>query len=265
MSFAMCVDVRSTPVTRANPVAKLGACLIVTLTLLLSVDWVSAAVALVLQTAVLPLCGLAPRVLLRRLAPVLVAAGPAGVVTCFIGVDGGRMLADLGWLDVTEGSLASGVAITLRVLAVGVPGVVLLASTDPTDLADALAQRLHLPARFVLGGLAGLRLVGLMVADWRTLALARRARGVGDGSGPLGSARVLGGQAFALLVLAVRRGTRLATAMEARGFGAPVPRSWARSSTFAARDVGVALGGVVIAASSAATALLAGSWTFILG
>lgn len=260
----MGVDVRPTPVTRANPVAKLGACLVVTVTLLLSVDWVSAAVALTLQVAVLPACGLAPRVLLRRLAPVLVAAGPAGLVTCLIGVDGGPVLADLGWLDVTEGSLASGIAITLRVLAVGVPGVVLLASTDPTDLADALAQRLHLPARFVLGGLAGLRLVGLMVAEWRTLALARRARGVGDGSGPLGAVRVLGGQAFALLVLAVRRGTRLATAMEARGFGATTRRTWARPSTFAVRDAALLAGAVAVAAAAAGAAVMAGTWSFIL-
>ncbi len=37
--------------------------------------------------------------------------------------------------------------------------------------------------------------------------------------------------AFVLLVFAVRRGTKLATAMEARGFGADVERTWARPST----------------------------------
>lgn len=264
MSLAMGADVRATAVTRANPVAKLGAALVVTFVLLLSVDWVSAAVALALQVAVLPWCGLGARVLLLRLSPVLFAAGPAGLVTAFIGVDDGRVLLDLGLLDVTEGSLRSGVAITLRVLAVGVPGVVLLASTDPTDLADALAQRLHLPARFVLGGLAGLRLVGLMVTEWRTLALARRARGVGDGSGPLGATRVLAGQAFALLVLAVRRGARLAFAMEARGFGATAERTWARSSTFAVRDAVLLVGAVGVAAAAAGAALAAGTWSFIL-
>ncbi len=260
----MGAPVRPTPITRANPVTKLGACLVLTAVLLLSVDWVSAATALAVEAAVLPWCGLAARDLLRRTAPVTVAAASAGLVTCLIGVDGGSVLLAAGPLDVTEGSLRSGVAIVLRVLAVALPGVVLLASTDATDLADGLAQRLHLPHRFVLGALAGLRLVGLMVEEWRTLALARRARGVGDDSGPLGRARMLAGQAFALLVLAIRRGTRLATAMEARGFGAPGPRTWARPSTFARRDAALAAGAVTAAAASATFAVLAGTWSFVL-
>ncbi len=37
----------------------------------------------------------------------------------------------------------------------GCPRVVLFVTIDPTDLADGLAQTLHLPARFVLGALAG--------------------------------------------------------------------------------------------------------------
>src|SRR5690606_22149712 len=99
----------------------------------------------------------------------------------------------------------------------------------PTDLADGLAQVLRLPSRFVLGGLAGLRMVGLFLDDWRALELARRARGVAD----RGRLRRFFGMAFALLVLSIRRGAKLATAMEARGFGADAPRTWARESRFA--------------------------------
>jgi energy-coupling factor transport system permease protein len=264
VSLTLAAHGRETPITRANPVTKLFAALAITVVLLLSVDVVSALTALTLELLVLPWCGLSAGVLLRRLSPVLIAAGSAGVVTCMIGVDSGAVLLDLGLLDVTTGSLSSGVAITFRVLAVGVPGIVLLASTDPTDLADALAQRLRLPHRFVLGALAGLRLVGLMVEDWRTLSLARRARGVGDDRGPIGGARVLAGQAFALLVLAIRRGTRLATAMEARGFGAAGPRTWARPSTFGLRDAALAGGAALTAGTSVAAAHLAGTWSFIL-
>ncbi len=264
MSLAFAAHVRETPVTRANPVTKLFAALAITIVLLLSVDWVSAATALALELLVVPFCGLTAPALLKRLTPVLIASPTAGLVTVLIGEDSGRVLLGFGPLDVTQGSLSSGVAIVLRVLAVGLPGVVLLATTDPTDLADALAQRLRLPRRFVLGALAGLRLVGVMVEEWRVLAMARRARGVGDHQGVLGGVRVLAGQAFALLVLAIRRGTRLATAMEARGFGAPGPRTWARPSTFAPRDVVLALGAVVVAAASVTAAVTAGTWSFIL-
>jgi energy-coupling factor transport system permease protein len=261
----MGLQVRSTPVTRANPVAKLGAALVITLVLLLSVDWVSASVALGLELLVLPWCGLALHDVVRRTAPVWLAAVPAGLVTFVLGRDSGEVLASFGPFVVSEGSVELGVAITLRVLAVGLPGVLLLASTDPTDLADALAQRLRMPHRFVLGALAGLRMVGLMVSEWRTLTLARRARGVGDGRGPVGAARVLAGQSFALLVLAIRRGARLATAMEARGFGAPVQRSWARPSTFAPRDAVLLAGAVLVATAAVSAAVAAGTWSFILG
>ena len=131
-------------------------------------------------------------------------------------------------MRVSEGSLVLALATTLRVLAIALPSVVLFATVDPTDLADGLGQVLRLPARFVLGALAGLRMVGLFLDDWRALELARRARGVAD----RGRIRRFLGMAFALLVLSIRRGSKLATAMEARGFGAPGPRTWARESPF---------------------------------
>ena len=155
-------------------------------------------------------------------------------------------------------------AIALRVLAIGLPSVVLIATTDPTDLADGLAQILRLPARFVLGGLAGMRLVGLLTDDWRTLAMARRARGVADGRGPIAALRSLGARSFSLLVLAIRRGSRLATAMEAKGFGADTPRSWARESRLGRFDVLLVLGGAVIAAAAVAVSVLTGAWSFVL-
>jgi len=112
----------------------------------------------------------------------------------------------------------------------------------------------------VLGALAGLRLVGLFVHDWRSLELARRARGVAD----TGRLRRVLGQALALLVLAVRRGTKLATAMEARGFDGPGARSWARPSPFGRAEV-VTIGcGVLLGAACVAAAVAGGTWNFIL-
>jgi energy-coupling factor transport system permease protein len=187
------------------------------------------------------------------------------VAVALYGRDGGATLLQLGFVSVTDGSLALAGAIGLRILAVGVPGIVLFATTDPTDLADGLGQVLRLPSRFVLGGLAGLRLVGLFMDDWRQLALARRARGVADSGGPIGALRRFGQQAFALLVLSVRRGSKLATAMEAKGFGSDRPRTWARPSTFGARDAALVGIGVVVAAAAVTAAVLAGTWAFVLG
>jgi energy-coupling factor transport system permease protein len=257
------VGALTAPIARAHPVAKLAISTVVSLALLLTVDGVTAATALALELLALPWCGLGPRALARRGWVVAAGAVPAGLVTTVYGVDAGRVLAGIGPITITEGSFASGLSITLRVLALGLPGVVLLATTDPTDLADGLAQVLRLPAAFVLSALAAMRLFGVLAQEWQALALARRARGLGD-DGPVGRLRTLFGQVFALLVLALRRATVLATAMEARGFGAGVERTWARPSRLARADVLLIMGGVLLAAAATAAGLLAGTWRLLL-
>jgi energy-coupling factor transport system permease protein len=262
LSGAPVVDRRAV-VARANPAAKLAVATLISFGLLLTVDVVTAGTALLLELALLPWCGLGPRALLRRSWPVLVGAVPAAVVTAWLGVDSGAVLLGLGPVTLTEGSLAAGAAIGLRILAIGLPGVVLLATTDPTDLADALAQVLRLPHRFVLAALAGTRLLGVLAEEWQQLSLARRARGLGD-DGPLGRVRTVVGQAFALLVLAIRRAATLATAMEARGFGASRERTWARPSRLRPADALVVLGGAALVAAATAAGVLAGTWHLAL-
>ncbi len=72
--------------------------------------------------------------------------------------------------------------------------------------------------------------------------------------------------AFALLVLSIRRGTKLATAMEARGFGAPGARTWARESRVRRGASGRSWRvGLAIAAVAIVAAVAAGTWNFILG
>jgi energy-coupling factor transport system permease protein len=242
-----------------NPVTKLGVALLVTVALVLSIDVVSAGVVLVAVLVLAPFAGVGLGVVARRSIPLVVAGALAAITTALYGVDSGTVLLALGPVTVTSGSLGLAAAVGLRVLAIGVPGILLLATIDPTDLADGLAQRLHLPARFVLGALAAFRLVGLLVADWRDLALARRARGIADRA----RIRRALGQAVALHVLAVRRGTKLATAMEARGFGAPGPRTWARASRFGAGDLVLAGIGVVVTALAVGLAVALGTWRFV--
>ncbi len=265
----MSVDIVATPrstalLARANPLSKLGAGMALTIVLLFSVDWVSATVALVLECALLPLAGLSLRMLLTRGWPILFAAVVGGYGTALLAPKTGELLLSLGPVTFTAGSVEAGVAIALRGLAVALPGIIVLASTDPTDLADALAQKLRLPHRFVLGALAAMRLVGLLVAEWQTLGMARRARGVGGEPGLFRGLKSQLGQAMALLVQAVRRASRLAVTMEAKGFGAG-PRTWARESAFTRLDVWVATAGLGVAALSVGTAVVLGTWNPAFG
>ena len=254
-------DLRHSRLADVNPVAKLAAALIMSVTLLMSIDPVSAGVTLAATLVLLPFAGLTARQLWLRLWPIVVGAGIAAIATVLYGRPSGTMYVEWGILRISDGSIDLALSIFLRVLAIAVPSVVLFATTDPTDLADGLAQILKLPARFVIGALAGLRLVGLLIEDWRELSLARRARGVADA----GRIRRLAGQSFALLVLAIRRGTKLATAMEARGFGGSGPRTWARPSRLRWRDAGIVAIAIAIAAASVIAAIAAGTWRFILG
>lgn len=254
---------RAALLARANPVTKLSVSLLVSVALLLSVDVVSAGVVLIVELAALPWCGLAPRALWRRCWVLPAGAIPAGLATAVYAVDSGAELLRWGPLEISEGSALAGLAIALRVLAIGLPGVVLLATTDPTDLADALTQKLRLPARFVLSALAAMRLFGVLAEEWAALAMARRARGIGGG-GPLARGRDLAGRLFALLVLAIRRGATLATTMESRGFGTGAPRTWARSSRFAVVDAVLVLATLALVTTAVSAAVLAGTWNMVL-
>ncbi|WP_220034956.1 ATP-binding cassette domain-containing protein [Curtobacterium sp. MCLR17_055] len=247
---------RATGIPGVQPVASLIGVLALGVCLVLSLDVVSAAVALALELALLPLLRLPVRTLLLRLAPVLLAVPLTAVSIALYGRPSGREWFDLGFAHVTDGSLTLALATALRVLAVGVPAIALFVRVDPTDLADGLAQVLRLPARFVLGALAAVRMMTLLVDDWRQLAMARRARGLAD-SGRLRRGATM---AFALLVLALRRATTLAVAMESRGFGAPGRRTWARVARFAGPEWAMVAALVGIGAVSIAVAVSVGTW-----
>ena len=243
-----------------NPVAKLIAALLLAIVLILTIDPVSAGVALLLEFALLPFAGVSWRRFWARTAVVWIAA-PLGALTVVLyGQTSGTIWFYWLFVHVSDGSILLGVSTLLRVLAIALPSVVLFLTVDPTDLADGLAQILRLPERFVIGALAGLRMISLFADDWRAMELARRARGVAD----RGRVRGLPGAVFALFVLSIRRASVLATAMEARGFGGEVRRTWARTSRFGRSEWSLIAIGAMIAATATLAAVATGSWNFIV-
>lgn len=213
-------------IAKLNPVSRFIGAILLCVPMFLSLDVVSASVALLIDLMLLWIGGVNPLTVLRKTWMVWIAAVGSFVSVTLYGTASGATLFTFGLMAVSEGSLYAGAATFLRVAAIAVPGVIFALGLDPTDLADGLVQILHLPSRFVYGGLAGMRMVTLLQDDWRALGLSRRSRGLGDGS----AIRRVFLQAFSLLVVSIRRGTKLATAMEARGFGGDVPRSQARTS-----------------------------------
>lgn len=242
-----------------NPVTKLLLALLLSVPLFASIDITSALAAIVLQLLCLPLTGLRLSTVLKRLLPIVIFAPIAGVSMLLYAEPAGRIYWTFGFATISDDSITLAIAVSLRVIALGLPTILLFGGTDPTELADALAQVAKLPSRFVLGILAGTRMLGLFLDDWRTMSLARRARGVGD----RGVLRRFFSMAFVLLVFAVRRGSKLALAMEARGFGSGIPRTWSRPSRLHPRDAVAVIGGIAIMALALAAAVLVGTFRFV--
>lgn len=249
---------------RRNPVAKLTSVVVVLVGLVVTLDPVTPAVLLGAELAVLPATGVRLPTLARRVWPLLVSVAGVAVTNAVL-ADGGAVLLDLGPADVTTGGATAGLSVSLRLLTITLPGIVVLAATDPMDLADALVQRWHVSPRFAYGALAALRLLPLLSADWQLIARARRARGLDGGRSPVARLRLFGSQTFAVLVAAIRRGVRLATAMEARGFDSTRTRSVARPQPMRSADWGLIAATVVVVLLATAVSLAAGTWSPAIG
>ncbi|MFI5933027.1 energy-coupling factor transporter transmembrane component T family protein [Actinoplanes sp. NPDC051494] len=254
------------PLARRNPVAKLGAALLFSLPLVATLDPLTPAIALAVELAVLPFFGVRYGLLARRAWPLaLGAAGILVTMTLFAADRSGSLLVTLGPFDITTGVVKDALGLVLRVFAVALPGIIVFATTDPTDLADALVQNARAPARFAIGALAAFRMVPLLTSEWQMLTLARRARGIDAGRNPVAKLRLFSSTAFALLVGALRRGGRLATAMDARGFDSGIARTHARRQHFRRADTALLVGAALLSAAALTTSIVAGFFNPIVG
>ena len=242
-----------------NPVARVLALLVATTPLLITIDPVSAGVALALELALMPLSGVSARSFFLKATPLLLAA-PLGAMSMLLYASpGGTVYWQFGPAAISDHSMWLALGIGLRMCAIVMPAIALLDRIDPTDMGDGLAQILHLPARPVLAALAGARMTSLMAADWKALERARRARGVGDASRIRSFLR----GSFSLLVFALRRSGKLATTMEARGFGAAGKRTWARVSRLRAADAVLMVVAIALPAIALAASIWAGTFALV--
>ena len=235
------------PLARAHPLAKIAAALVLMFTLFLTLDPLTPAMVLVAEIAAVPLIGIAPRALLRRAFPVFVAAIGIGFFNALL-----------------SGNVGGGIAIGIRLVGIALAGIVAVASIDPTELADALTEHLHAPARFTIGALAAFRLMPLFADEWDTIALARRARGLDDARGPISRVTGFFAMTQSLLVATIRRGTRLALAMDGRGFADVGCRTLARPRPIVAQDWALIGASFAVAALATAASVALGSWRFFL-
>ncbi len=247
--------VRPAFLTRVTPVARLVAGSIWIVAAILTLDPIvplrlclAAIVVLVLWS------GLPVSRVPRRLAPLGFAIASLTIFSILLsGANSDPSLAavaQLGSLRVTGPAVAGGVSIGLRVVVIALTTLLVFGSSDPTRMADSLAQQWHVPDRFAYGTLASLRVAPLMATDWATIGVARRLRGLAP-HGPAAHVREWAGRLLVMLVATIRRAERMALAMDARGFDSGVRRTHFRELRTTWRDWLV----VVVAAIVAAAAL----------
>jgi energy-coupling factor transport system permease protein len=233
----------SAPLARPHPIAKILAALVLMLALFVTVDLVTSSVVLVALLIAARFSGLPLRSLAARAAPLLIGAASIGLFNA-----------------VLSQNLVAGGAIAMRIVGISLAGMLAVATIDPTDLADALVEHAHAPSRFVVGALATFRLFPLFSREWDVLGLARRARGIEADRTYVDRVRAFPGRALGLLVAAIRRATRLALAMDARGFGSRDCRTLARPRALTMRDGALVAGALVLALGATSLSVALGTW-----
>jgi energy-coupling factor transport system permease protein len=124
----------------------------------------------------------------------------------------------------------------LRTIAIGLLSALFVLTTDPGGLVRALMAHGHLSPRIGYALFSILQLVPDLAAEARQIRLAhamKRARSPRRWLGPVDVARLL----IPLLAFAIRRASRAAIALEARGLGGNGPRTLIKVPEFHRRDL----------------------------
>ena len=182
---------------------------------------------------------LSARVPFRRLTRVWRVAAPLMLLIVLIQPllsPSGETLLGFWIVRLTTGGLLLGLALALRVAALGFCWYLLLLTTRESDLVQALV-RLGLPGAWGMVVALALRYPATLGALYASVLDAQRSRGLRlEGRGLLGRARAQLPVLIAMLVAAIRSIDRLAMALDARGFGAAPRRTSLRPLHFRPTD-----------------------------
>jgi energy-coupling factor transport system permease protein len=230
---------------RRNPTVKFGAALALSLLLTLVVDPETPLLFLVgTVIAGLALGRVPAGTYARALVPLLlVAAGFVWSNALFAAApDSAGVLVHWGPIRVSTPGLLFGLGIALRGLAIGALSLTFILTTDPTDLVVSLIRHGRLPWRIGYSLLAGVRFLPFFAQEYEQVRLAQRVRGRVEHASPLARLRRHAAYVLPLLATAVRRASRVAVAMDARGFAAATRRTYYREVPIDWSDAAFALG-----------------------
>ena len=223
---------------RVNPVIKFAAFSLLTLAPTFYLDPEVPAVFLGLAVAMAwGLGGASPRMMARRLAPMLVLALSLALSsTIFYGGVTTHILLALGPLRLSAEAVAFGLSMGLRILCVVSYSALFTFTTDPTTLVYSLIQQARMSYRLGYTILAAYRFLPILQREMANISAAHSVRGAySQRSASAGLERALR-YGVPLLANGVRQAERLAVAMDARGFSSPTPRTYYKTTRVTAAD-----------------------------
>ena len=247
-------------VARRDPAVKLGVALVLSLLLVLVIDPVTPLLFIAAAwVAAVVLGAVSAAAFARTLLPLaVVALGFVWTNAVFAVPAPGDAVWHVGWISASASGLRFGIGIGLRGLAIGAVSLAAIRTSDPTRLVVSLIRNARLPYRIGYAMLAAYRFFPIVGEEYARIRLAQRVRGVRPRS-----LRSRASASFAgivpLFADATRRATRIAVAMDARGFASARERTYWRETPVTAADRIFALV-CVLAAAAILVAGLAGGW-----
>jgi energy-coupling factor transport system permease protein len=241
---------------RVHPLAKLVACLVWIVALILVFDLRFQIVGLTGATLALVLLGrVRPLAALALLLPLALFGLGFLTTSLLFREDGGYALQVAGEAAVSGDALSAGLVLFFRVLACGMVSGLFVLTTDPGALVKAAMRDWRLPPRVGYALFSVLHIAPDLLAELRQIRLARAmVRGASPRRvpGPVEAASL----AVPLLAYAIRRATRAAIAMEARGLEAGLRRTILDAQRFGSGDLAFSV--VAFALLAAALVVTAG-------
>jgi len=222
-----------------NPVVKLLA--VVLITVLVSVTSAPALPLLITIAAfLLTAVGgrIAPLGLLRRMRPFLAVSLSFMVFMLLLkGMEQAGTEVKLILFSYTRSALQNILSLGLRILCISFTTLSFVLTTDPNDLVLSLILQLRVPYVHGYAALAAYRFLPAMQDEARGMRLAREIRGVEWSKGLKNRIASPFRIMLPMLTLAVRKGERIALAMDSRGLGAFRSRTFYKSNAITRSDI----------------------------
>lgn len=235
---------------RRDPTVKLAVALGISLALVFIIDPVTPLLFLGLAcVAAVAFGGVPLRTFLRGLAPLaVIALGFVWTNAVFAVPAPGDSVWRAGPFAASASGLRFGLGIGLRGLAIGAISLAAVRTSDPTQLVVSLIHNARVPYRIGYAMLAAYRFFPIVGAEYARIRLAQRVRGVRADSVVERANGALRG-IIPLFADATRRATRIAIAMDARGFASAGRRTYHRLAPITPADRAFALGAVLLVAA----------------